>query len=858
MKKIKVLLGIVICLLLTTFVNAQTFPIGAYSFEEGSGLITQDLIGNNTMHIVDAIFVNSKFGNNTGDFSLLSDGSVDFGAVGQNAFDFNRTNPFSLSVWFNSSTTGTIMGKRESGNNPGWSLGINGVGVLQMNLRNTNANRIEVDTVNTVNNNTWLHGVVTYSGNVSASGVKLYINSLEQVVSIGSDGLSNPIQNVASFTIFSFNNGSADLLAGGIDEIGVYDIELNQSQITEIFNNGIEIPNVLAPNVNILFPQSGEGFIQNVTFPLIVEVIDESPISDVFANITLPNGTINILTLFNTFGDNFSNNFTTVLEGIYNFTIFANDTFGNNNNSESSFFNVTEGEIIIVSPLNNSVVNDTEIDFNISFSVGATGVTCELLRNDTIIDNLTGINTSNNIILTDNVSNITESTTFEYKVRCFRFGERNSSTILVNIDRVEPIINFLNPSIPNSLLSNGDLLNASCEDSNLFEFEGQVLHDDSQTIIHNFSFLNLTGLNNISVSIPLNTSLAGIHSFNVNCSDGHTANDISSLNTEIIANGIKYYHNNEVLTEAYLSGDMNLNKIETERKFDRVVSKLYFDTTKTLTYYKVTKQLTCTSPFKEVGNSGFRDHLICGQMWYDSEDTDSSSYTSLSKINDYTYNLDIFTKNKYLFTNSVGIANTNKQSIQFLVDLQPPNITLLTPDNSDFFKNTPFDISYIPSDILTNVTTCSLFTDVSGSRQIEEIDNTIDNNLTNIFSLSVSPIGTFSYDIECTDFSNNVGVSDNQTFNIEKFEVSTGEAIQQTNRILLIWIFWVIWLVLIMFSFKFQERELLFIAGLIGVMIAISTMNTFGFQFINLAIIGINIILIFSSFSMEKSVMRGR
>lgn len=858
MKKLKILLGIVILTILSSFVSAQTFPIGAYSFEEGTGNISADLIGNNTMNIIDAVFVSSKGGNGTGNFALSFDGAVDNANVGQDAFSFDSNESFSLSFWFNSSNGGTILGKREGGNSPGYSVGINIGGDLEVHLRNSNANRIEVETTSIINNGDWKHIVITYSGNLSASGVKVYINSTEQNLVTVTDGLTLSILTTSSFGVGAFENGSNDLYSGSVDEIGIYDKELNQSEIIEIFNNGMEVPNIFAPNVNILFPQPNEGFIQNVTFPIVVEVIDVSPISDVIATIILPNTTIEILVLFPIGGDNFSNNFTTTIEGIYNFTIFANDTFNNINNSESTFINVSTAQVIIVSPLNNSVINASQIDFNISITAGATGVNCELFRNNTIVDIVTGINTSNPVIMVDNVSNITESQTFEYKVRCFRFGEANSTTIFINIDRVEPTINFINPNIPNSLLVNGDNLNSNCEDSNLFEFEGQVIHDSTQTVIHNFSFLNLTGLTNITFSTLLNTSFSGSHTFNVNCSDGHTANDITSLTTEIIANGIIYNYNNEQLTEAYLSGDMNLNKIEIERKFDRVISKLYFDTTKNLSYYKVTKQLSCSVPFKEVGDSGFRDHLICGKMWYDSEDSDTSSYTVLKKINDYIYNIDIFTKNKYLFTNSVGIANTNTQSIQFNVDLQPPNITFITPDNSDFFKNTLFDIQYRPSDILTNVTTCSLFTDVSGSRQLDQTDNTILNNQTNIFSLSVSPIGTFSYDIECTDFSGNTGVSNNQTFNIAVDEFTTADAIQQTNRILLILLFWFIWLTLIIFSFKFQERSLLFLSALLGISISITTITSFGFGFMILTVIGINLILIFMAFSMDRNVTRNR
>jgi len=99
-----------------------------------------------------------------------------------------------------------------------------------------------------------------------------------------------------------------------------------------------------------------------------VSVTDSSEVSAVLANVTLPNGTVELQAVTNV-SENYTFTFTnTVLINEYNITWFANDTSGNSNTATSSF-NVSDAAnpgLVLNSPSNDSISLDNETVLNIT------------------------------------------------------------------------------------------------------------------------------------------------------------------------------------------------------------------------------------------------------------------------------------------------------------------------------------------------------------------------------------------------------------------------------------------------------------------------------------------------------------
>jgi uncharacterized repeat protein (TIGR01451 family) len=99
------------------------------------------------------------------------------------------------------------------------------------------------------------------------------------------------------------------------------------------------------PNVTIITPSSGEGFLNGSNINITVNVTDNLFVANVTVNVTQPDNTVARfnMTLFqgNTTVGNWTVNFTnTTLSGRYNFTVCANDTSTHMNvNCTTSFFN---------------------------------------------------------------------------------------------------------------------------------------------------------------------------------------------------------------------------------------------------------------------------------------------------------------------------------------------------------------------------------------------------------------------------------------------------------------------------------------------------------------------------------------
>lgn len=172
-------------------------------------------------------------------------------------------------------------------------------------------------------------------------------------------------------------------------------------------------------------------------------------------------------------------------------------------------------------------------------------------------------------------------------------------------------------------------------------------------------------------------------------------------------------------------------------------------------------------------------------------------------------------------------SNCVTENSFFTLDNTPPNITHNTANNSNFLEDIIFNLDYTPNDLF-NISQCNLFTNITGSFVITANDTTITNDVINSFPISVA-IGnrTYLYGISCNDTLGNLGFSSNQSFIINLPPPPPLDEPFNTVRdnILILYLFWAIWLFLVAMGFRYSQRDLLFFAGILGVLLSIASIR---------------------------------
>jgi hypothetical protein len=175
------------------------------------------------------------------------------------------------------------------------------------------------------------------------------------------------------------------------------------------------------PNVTNVLPLNTTSMVLGSEIIINATVLDTFSVNTVLANITLPNGTTELITMLDGDADNLYNGtYITLLLGQHNITIFANDSVNNINDSESTLFNATlVPNITLNYPANNALLDNPIIEFN--FTVNDDEAT---LSNCTLYSNFTGTwqvdTTIFNIIngTETNITKIVPDGTFIWNVKC--------------------------------------------------------------------------------------------------------------------------------------------------------------------------------------------------------------------------------------------------------------------------------------------------------------------------------------------------------------------------------------------------------------------------------------------------------
>lgn len=163
--------------------------------------------------------------------SYINKYSLNFNGVDEylnfgDILNFERIDTFTICMLFKTSAnTGTIISRL--GGSPtyrGWILEVSN-GRIELNLSNdiSMPNIITVRTVkDTFNDNIWHRGFITYDGSSLANGVNIYVDNIDEPLSIVYDTLTADIANNTNMNIGAINDGVGNLWSGNLDQIAIY------------------------------------------------------------------------------------------------------------------------------------------------------------------------------------------------------------------------------------------------------------------------------------------------------------------------------------------------------------------------------------------------------------------------------------------------------------------------------------------------------------------------------------------------------------------------------------------------------------------------------------------------------------
>tara|TARA_R110000782_G_scaffold22774_1_gene60048 strand:- start:10 stop:1506 length:1497 start_codon:yes stop_codon:yes gene_type:complete len=179
--------------------------------------------------------------------SFTYDGSLDYVNLGDNnnlSFgDGSTDSPFSISAWIKmTDTSGFRILNKYVGSVLEYSFGTGGAGNLQLYLFNSTSgfiNRARVQG-SILNTGQWYHVVATYSGvggTNAQNGIKIYVDGVRVDDTTISSGTYVAMGNTTSDAhIGRLNTSYTD---GTINDTSLFNTELTQAQVTEIYNGGI-------------------------------------------------------------------------------------------------------------------------------------------------------------------------------------------------------------------------------------------------------------------------------------------------------------------------------------------------------------------------------------------------------------------------------------------------------------------------------------------------------------------------------------------------------------------------------------------------------------------------------------------
>ena len=493
------------------------------------------------------------------------------------------------------------------------------------------------------------------------------------------------------------------------------------------------------PAVINVTPAGGTSFGLSETINITANVTDNINVSSVLANITLPNSTVQQLTLLDDNGDNIYNatfNKTSSF-GTYTVRIIANDTSRHNNinSSETTYFSITGTNypnVTSLLPTINSefnVSNIIEISANVS---DATGI-------DSVYANVSYPNGSlTKLVLTNgtgydnkfNVSFTAPALTGNYNVSFFA---NNTNGNVNNTEKTNfTVSDVVNPSVSGVLPGSGSVFNSS----SIIEIAANVTDDVSVDKV----FANVTWPNGTISRLELisqennkfNTSFVipnVLGTYNIT----FIANDTSSnINNTQITNFTVSCNNLTILSLGCYPSDANLSQI-------------------------IQCNATATD---ETGVDSVKANVTLpnGTAIEQAVNNVGSNYYF-----DFSNSIIIGRFNVSWLVNDTD-GNTEEATDFFNVsDRTSPQITLNNPVYNLNTSNTTLVFNFTAADNYDSSLNCSIILDGAAN----QTNSTTQNGTDTLFSISGLASGAHDWNISCADSSGNSNSSETLSFAVD-------------------------------------------------------------------------------------------
>ena len=147
--------------------------------------------------------------------------------------------PFSISAWIKMTDEIRFKIVSKKGANQEYQFVTTGGGGVALYLydNSTGARISRYGASQSAHRNTWIHVCATYDGSSSSTGIKCYVNGVQNDVWASNSGTYTAMENtVQSVEIGREGSYYAE---GNIDEVSLFDSELSASDVTSIYNLGV-------------------------------------------------------------------------------------------------------------------------------------------------------------------------------------------------------------------------------------------------------------------------------------------------------------------------------------------------------------------------------------------------------------------------------------------------------------------------------------------------------------------------------------------------------------------------------------------------------------------------------------------
>lgn len=223
-------------------------PVGYWRLGEASGTVATD-IGSG---LNDGTYTNTPTLGAYGALVSDDDKAVTFTNANSeyttmgDVLDITYDATFSFSIWFKSTytaTTQTLMGKMDHASPfRGYELRTETTGAFAFFIRYSEStnDRILVRTTATgFTDGAWHNVVATYDGSGAASGVSIYVDGVNEALTVATDNLgTNSLATAVSFNVGA-RNDSGEYFDGTLDEAAYFDTELTAKNVARMYYTGL-------------------------------------------------------------------------------------------------------------------------------------------------------------------------------------------------------------------------------------------------------------------------------------------------------------------------------------------------------------------------------------------------------------------------------------------------------------------------------------------------------------------------------------------------------------------------------------------------------------------------------------------